>query len=67
MPHRVNERRVLLGLASISLAVFLFAKAKLFPAPVLVSEKGLGLLFLALLLLVGGFLLVTKAVKKAED
>jgi hypothetical protein len=67
MPQRINERRILLGLALISLAVFLFAKARLYPTYLLISEKGLGLLFLALLLLVSGFLLVTKAIKKAED
>jgi hypothetical protein len=67
MPQRVNERRIFLGLALISLAVFLVAKVRLSPTSVLISEKGLGLLFLALLLLVSGFLLVTKAIRKAED
>jgi hypothetical protein len=67
MPQRVNERRIFLGLALISLAVFLVAKVRLSPTSVLISEKGLGLLFLALLLLVSGFLLVTKAISKAED
>lgn len=63
MPHLVNERKALLAVCFISLAIFSITQIKLVAAPVLVSEKGLGLLFLSMVLLVSGSVLVAKAIR----
>ena len=65
MPHLVNERKVLLAVCLISLGVLILTQIKLFTAPVVISEKGLGLLFMVVVLLVCGFVLVAKAIRKA--
>lgn len=65
MTHLVNERKVLLAVCLISLGVLILTQIKLFAAPVVVSEKGLGLLLLVVVLLVSGFVLVAKAIRKA--
>lgn len=64
MPHLVNERKAMLAISFISLAILTLTQVKLFAAPVLVSEKGLGLLLLAIVLLASGFVLVTKAIRR---
>ncbi len=64
MQHSVNERKGLLALAFIVLAIFVFAQAKLFSAPVLVSENGLGLLVLSVVLVVIGSVFATKSIRR---
>lgn len=64
MSHLVNERKGLLALCLISLGIFLLSQSKLFAAPVLVSEKGLGLLLLSVVLMVSGSVLVAKAIHR---
>lgn len=65
MASLVNERKVLMAICLISLGVLILTQIKLFAAPVVVSEKGLGLLLLVVVLLVSGFVLVAKAIRKA--
>lgn len=64
MAHLVNERKVLLAVCFIGLGVLILSQTKLFAAPVVVSEKGLGLLLLVVVLLVSGFVLFAKAIRK---
>ncbi len=64
MPHLVNERKALFAICLISLAIFTLNQIKLFAAPILVSEKGLGLLLLAMMLLASGIVLVAKAIRR---
>jgi hypothetical protein len=64
MPHLVNEKKALLAIGFISLAILILTRVKLFAAPVLVSEKGLGLLLLAMVLLAGGFVLAAKGIRR---
>lgn len=64
MPHLVNERKALLAIGFISLAILILTQINLFAAPVLVSEKGLGLLLLSMILLTSGFVLVAKAIRR---
>jgi hypothetical protein len=64
MPHLVNERKGSLAICIISLAIYTFTQIKLFATPVLVSEKGLALLILAIVLLISGFVLVAKAIQR---
>lgn len=63
MPHLVNERKALLALCLIGLGTLVLTQLKLFAAPVLVSEKGLGLLLLSGVLLVSGAVLAAKAIR----
>lgn len=64
MPHLVNERKALLALCLIGLGILVLTQIKLFAAPVLVFEKGLGLLLLAMALLISGSVLVVKAIRR---
>jgi hypothetical protein len=64
MPHLVNERKGFLAICFISLAIYTLTRIKLFATPVLVSEKGLALLILAIVLLISGFVLVAKAIQR---
>jgi drug/metabolite transporter (DMT)-like permease len=64
MPHLINEKKAFLAICFISVAILMLAQIKLFAAPVLDSEKGLGLLLLAIILLASGFVLVTKAIRR---
>ena len=64
MLHLVNERKALWALCFIGFGILALTEIKLFAAPVMVSEKGLGLLLLALVLLVSGFVLIAKAIRK---
>lgn len=64
MPHLVNETKALLAICFISLSILTLTQIKLFAAPVLVSEKGLGLLLLAMMLLACGMVLVAKAIRR---
>lgn len=64
MQHLINERKALLALVLISLGALLLIQTKLFAVPVLVSEKGLALLLLALVLFIGGAVAAAKAIRK---
>ena len=64
MPHLINERKLLLAVCLIGLGVLILSRTKLFAAPVVVSEKGLGLLLLVVVLVVSGFVLIGKAIRK---
>lgn len=67
MPHLVNERKALWAICFIGLGMLVLARVKLFPAPVLVSEKSLGLLLLAIVLVIGGSVLAIQAVRKVGE
>ena len=64
MRHLVNERKALLAVCCIGIGSLLLIQTKLFATPVLVSEKGLVFLLLALTLVVSGFVLIAKAIHK---
>jgi hypothetical protein len=64
MQHLINERKALLALVLISLGALLLIQIKLFAVSVLVSEKGLALLLLALVLFIGGAVTAAKAIRK---
>jgi hypothetical protein len=64
MPHLVNERKALLAFCFISLAILTLTQIQLFATPVRVSEKGLGLLLLAMVLLASGMVLGAKAIRR---
>jgi hypothetical protein len=66
MHHLINERKVLLALCYIGLGVFVLTEMDLFARPVQVSEKGLAILLLAIVLFLSGFVLVTKAIRKVQ-
>jgi len=65
MRHLVNERKAILAICFIACGILVLTQVKLFAAPVLVSEKSLGLLLLALVLLTSGCLLIAKAIQRA--
>jgi hypothetical protein len=64
MPHFVNEKKALLALALISLGILILTQTKLFAAPIIISEKGLGLLLLSMALLIIGSRLIAKAIRR---
>ena len=67
MSHLVNERKALLALCLIGLGLLVLTQIKLFIKPVLASEKGMGLLLLAIVLLVSGTVLATKAIRRIQE
>ena len=64
MRHMVSERKLLLAAVLISIGLLLFSQVTLISDPLLVSEKGLALLVLALILLTVGVVQVVKTVTR---
>jgi len=60
----VSERKLLLAAVLISIGLLLFSQVTLISDPLLVSEKGLALLVLALILLTVGVVQVVKTVTR---
>ena len=65
MRHLVNERKALLALCLLGLGLLVLSQIKLFIKPVLASEKGMGLLAVAMVLLISGTVLAAKAIRRA--
>jgi hypothetical protein len=64
MRHLVSELKLLIAALFICLGMLFLSQVMLFASPVLVSEKDLGLLILAVVLLAIGVKQVIKAVKR---
>lgn len=64
MRHLVSERKLLLAAVLISIGLLLFSQVTLISDPVLVSEKGLALLLLSIVLLTIGVVQVVKTVTR---
>jgi hypothetical protein len=64
MRYLVSERKLGLAILSFASAIFLVTKASLFVSPVLVSEKNLLLLILAIGLIAGSVYFAFRSVQK---
>jgi len=51
MPTKIAEKKLAVSLACLAAAIFIFSKTTIITTPVRVSEKGLGLLLVAVTLL----------------
>lgn len=64
MRHLVSERKLLIAALFICLGMLVLSQVMLFASPVLVSEKDLALLLVAVVLLIIGVKQVIKTVKR---
>ncbi len=64
MRYLVSERKALLAVFFICIGIILFSQASLFSTPVLLSEKALLQIVLALVLFVNGVIQASKAIRK---
>ncbi|MBD0297218.1 MAG: hypothetical protein ICV84_18820 [Flavisolibacter sp.] len=65
MRYLVSERKLGLAILSFALGIFLATKASLFASPVLVSEKGLLFIILAIGLIVSSVFIAVRSIRKA--
>jgi hypothetical protein len=62
MPTKVSERNLLISIAIFLIAITLFFSAKLFNAPVRISEKGIAFIVLGLAAVVFAIRFLKKAI-----
>ena len=64
MPYLVHEKKALLALCFIGLGIWVLTQIKLLAAPVRISEKAIGLLLLAIILLGMGAVQIIRALRR---